>query len=83
MIQTEYFATRADGVELERTYSDAGMMIRQTQTGALYTEAVDVSTSENTYVETDIPIDDDVSDAEALDIILGRGTDEESGRDQA
>ena len=33
MIITEYYRTRDDGVVLNRTYSDAGMMILQNETG--------------------------------------------------
>jgi hypothetical protein len=33
------------------------MMIEQTDTGALYEEAIDVADSKHTYVETDIPIE--------------------------
>lgn len=43
MIQREFYTQRKDGVKLYRTYSDAGMMIRQNETGAEYAEAVDVT----------------------------------------
>ncbi len=56
MIVREYFQTRRDGVRLFRTYSDAGFLIRQTQTGAEYSEAVDVEDAPYTYAETDTPI---------------------------
>lgn len=49
MIQTEIVGDRI------RTYSDAGMQIRQVQTGILYHDAVDVP-GLYTYDETDIPI---------------------------
>lgn len=49
MIQTEIIGDRI------RTYSDAGMMIRQVETGILYQDAVDVP-NRYTYNETDIPI---------------------------
>lgn len=59
--------------DLIKTYSDTGMMIRQEQTGAVYGEAVDVENSGFTYVETDVPIEsDEITDSEALDILLGR-----------
>ena len=35
MIQREFYTQRKDGVRLYRTYSDAGMMIRQNETGAV------------------------------------------------
>ncbi len=72
MIVTEFYKTREDGVDLYRTYSDAAMMIRQINTGILYTEAVDVENSGNEYEETDVPVEDeDVLDEEALKILLG------------
>lgn len=39
-----------------RHYSDAGMMIRQIETGRLYEDAVDRIPCRYTYGETDIPI---------------------------
>ena len=53
MIHTDFFMTRPDGVNLFRTYSDEGKRIRQTDTGAIYDEAVDVENSGHTYEETD------------------------------
>ena len=71
MIITEFYKTREDNVNLYRTYSDKGMMIQQ-ETGALYAEAVDVE-GLHTYIETDIPIEDDnLTDTETLNIIMGR-----------
>lgn len=57
MIVREYFQTRSDGVRLFRTYSDSGFLICQTQTGAEYSEAVDVEDAPYTYTETDTPIE--------------------------
>ncbi len=54
MIVTEYFRTREDGVVLNRTYSDAGMMIERD--GVRYDEAVDPEELGRVYVETDEPI---------------------------
>ena len=59
MIQREFYTQRKDGVKLYRTYSDAGMMIRQNETGAEYAEAIDVEGASYTYEETDMPIDAD------------------------
>ena len=56
MIQREFYTQRKDGVKLYRTYSDAGMMIRQDQTGAVFDEAVDVENAPYTYTETDEPV---------------------------
>lgn len=59
--------------DLIKTYSDKGMMILQEQTGDMYSEAIDVDYVGYTYVETDIPIgEDESSDSEILDILLGR-----------
>ena len=56
MISTEYYRTRDDGVVLNRTYSDAGMMILQNETGIEYSEAIDIEGAAFTYTETDKPI---------------------------
>lgn len=60
-----------------KTYSDAGVYIRQEQTGAMYSEAIDIENSAFTYVETDIPIEEETAPeaeqkAEAYDYITGR-----------
>lgn len=59
MIQREFYTQRKDGVKLYRTYSDAGMMIRQNETGMEYAEAIDVEGAPYTYEETDMSIDAD------------------------
>ena len=59
MIVREYYKTRSDGVELYRTYSDAGYLVRQTETGAEYDEAIDVDGAPYTYTETDKLVTDD------------------------
>ena len=56
MIITEYYRTRDDGVVLNRTYSDAGMMILQNETGIEYSEAIDIEGAAFTYTETYKPI---------------------------
>lgn len=67
MIVREFYKTRSDGVSLYRTYSDAGYMIRQTQTGAEYAEAIDVADAPYTYEETETKIQtDDTDDTAAL-----------------
>jgi hypothetical protein len=79
MIQREFYAQRKDGIKLYRTCSDAGMMIRQTETGVEYTEAIDVEGAPYTYTETETPIEtpemtteERLQDAEtALGIIFG------------
>lgn len=59
MIQREFYTQRKDGVKLYRTYSDAGMMIRQVETGNVYAEAIDVESASYTYEETGMSIDAD------------------------
>ena len=71
MIITENI-TRDDGATLIKHYSDAGFMMRQNETGVLYSEAIDVENSGYTYSETEIPAEDnEVSAQEALDILMG------------
>lgn len=53
-IITEYYKTRADGVVLNRTYSDDGMMIERE--GVRYDEAIDPAEFNRQYTETDEPI---------------------------
>ena len=57
MIIKEFYATRQDGVNLYRTYSDTGMRIRKVGANEIYDDAVDVEGSPYTYEETDIPIE--------------------------
>lgn len=61
---------------LVRRYSDAGFLIENDTTGERYAEAVDVD-GVYTYTETAEPIEDEISDSEALDILLGREPHEE------
>lgn len=51
MIITENYRTRADGVVLLRTYSDAGYQIERN--GILYDEAIDPADLNRQYTETD------------------------------
>lgn len=64
MIKTEYYMTRADGVELIRTYSDKGVKIKKVGTDEIYDEAVDVEYAPYTYEETDKPIEGGGDDLE-------------------
>ena len=76
MIRRELYEVRPDGEDLYRTYSDIGMMIEQ-ETGDRYAEAIDVESSNHIYTETDEPIDnEELTDSEVLDIIMGRDADE-------
>ena len=74
MIITEFYKVREDGVDLYRTYSDQGVMIHCNEDGHDYQEAVNIQNRGYTFYETDIPIEPDreLTDTEALDIIMGR-----------
>ena len=64
--------------ERVHSYSDQGMKLRQVETGILYDDAVDVA-GLYTYEETDEPIEsEEISDSEALDILLGRDVNEQT-----
>lgn len=54
------------------SYSDAGMLIKQNETGVLYEDAIDITPCPFTYVETDEPIDPDRNPDDALYAELGR-----------
>ena len=77
MIITEYYKTREDGVVLNRTYSDRGMMIERD--GVHYSEAIDPAELNRQYTETDDTIVDDADPNEAAmkekaaayDILMG------------
>ena len=55
MLITEYFMTRDDGVVLNRTYSDLGMMVERDS--VRYAEAIDPAELNRQYIETDEPIE--------------------------
>lgn len=75
MIHTEQIGDRV------YTYSDAGMKILQVETGIVYEDALDVPESGYTYTETNIAIEDEITDSEALSIIMGRDADEPTDGD--
>ena len=83
MIVTEFYKQREDGVNLYRSYSDKGMLIEQ-ETGAKYSEAIDIENSGHTYTETDEPIpSEEITDTQALNILLGRRMpDDSDGSDE-
>ncbi len=64
MIVTEHFETRADGVELIRTYSDKGVKIQKVGTDEIYDEAVDVEGAGYRYTETEEPIETESNEEE-------------------
>lgn len=62
MIIAEYLNNNT----LIKHFSDLGFMILQNETGILYGETVDVVPCAYTYIETDIPIEE--NDNEELEI---------------
>lgn len=72
MIKTESFFVGEK--EFVRTYSDKNMMIHGGVPEGDYAEATDPADLGRTYTETDIPIDDETTEAdkaEAFDILIG------------
>ena len=65
-IITEHYKTREDGVVLNRTYSDKGMMIERE--GVRYGEAIDPSELGRTYTETDEAAEDETMYIETNEI---------------
>lgn len=57
MIVREFYRVREDGVTLYRTYSDSDYYIKQVETGAVYSEAIDVGSAPYTYEETEEKIE--------------------------
>jgi hypothetical protein len=60
MTERVFYKTRNDGVNLYRTYSADGWMIRKVGTDEIYDEAIDVESSNYTYEETDTPVESEV-----------------------
>ena len=73
-IVKEFYKTRNDGVNLYRTYSDKGYMIKKVGTDEVYEEAIDVEDATFEYEETTEPIEE-LSEVEekamAYDILVG------------
>ena len=75
MIVREFYKTRADGVNLYRTYSDVNFVIHKIDTEEYYSEAIDIDGAPYTYEETDELIErkdefrDGISDAEFREMI--------------
>ena len=65
------------GTDLVRAYSNNNMLIRQDETGNLYSEAIDPNYMGRTYTETDIPIEEDFdineNNEEAIKNLLATG----------
>ena len=58
MIVKEFYATRKDGVNLEKTFSDEGSMIQKVGTQEIYSEAIDIENAGFKYEETKIKIEE-------------------------
>ena len=67
MIKTEFLN---DGT-LIKHYSDAGFMLLQVETGAMYSDPIDVVPCKYTYEETEEPVegDEEITDEEFFDMI--------------
>lgn len=64
MIQTELL----NNGTLIRHYSDAGMLLLQVETGAKYSDPIDVFPCRYTYEETDEPVEADDPEEVDLDV---------------
>lgn len=53
MIIKEFYATRKDGVNLYKTYSDKNVYIKKQGTNEKYDIAIDIENAPYTYVETE------------------------------
>lgn len=62
MIVKEFYRTREDGVNLYRTFSNEGLMIRKAGTDEIYSEAVDIENAQFHYVETAEKVVDEYAD---------------------
>ena len=69
MIRKELYMTRSDGVKLYRTYSDSGKGLLQIETGAIYSEAIDVETTAYTYQEVELA-EDGIEETEDMRMAL-------------
>lgn len=61
MIVKEFYKTREDGVNLNRTYSNQNVKIHKIGTDEIYDEAIDIEGALYVYEETDEPIEVDES----------------------
>lgn len=63
---------------LIKTYSDQGVLIHGGYPEGDYAEAIDPISANRVYIETDIPIpSEEITDTEALNIIMGRELNEQ------
>ena len=56
-IVTEFYRKREDNINLYRTYSDEGLLIKKVGTEEIYEEAIDIENSGFSYEETEELID--------------------------
>lgn len=56
MVTREFYKTREDGVNLYKSASDNGFMIRKVGTNEVYASAIDIESAPYQYEETDTPI---------------------------
>ena len=59
------------GKQFIRTFSDKGMMIHGGSPEADYSEALDPAELGRTYTETDIPVEDEATAEEIVEILTG------------
>lgn len=52
-IVTEFYRTREDNINLYRTYSNEGLLIKKVGTDEIYEEAIDIENSGFSYEETE------------------------------
>ena len=69
MIKTE--SVTIGGKQFIRTYSDAHMMIHGGSPEADYSEALDPADLGRTYTETDVPVEDEATAEEIVEILTG------------
>lgn len=64
MIVREFYKERKDGVKLYKTYSNEKYLIKKVGTEEIYSEAIDVESSNFEYVETEEKIEEDIDEME-------------------
>jgi hypothetical protein len=72
-IVTEYYKTREDGVVLNRTYSDQGMMVERD--GIRYDQAIDPAELNRQYIETDEPVEVEATEVDYQEALRNMGVD--------
>lgn len=78
MIVKEFYRTREDNINLYRTYSDQNFKIQKVGTNEIYTEAIDIEDSIDTYIETNEVIEVELTmeeKAKAYDTLIQKNED--------